>query len=133
SRAHRRPHPPRPPDPCECGQLHGQRDPLLGVPLDSADYDYRSAALDAIFFAAGLDRLWQNLRRAAGWNLQYGGTVEMQKRLAPHAHYAMRGTIPRALLRQVAAGTYHQVWWPHFDRAVHTVDKPPVCDPEERS
>jgi hypothetical protein len=119
--------------PCECGQLHGQRDPLLGVPLDSADYDYRSAALDAIFFAAGLDRLWQNLRRAAGWNLQYGGTVEMQKRLAPHAHYAMRGTIPRALLRQVAAGTYHQVWWPHFNRPQYTVDKPPVWDADAQS
>jgi replication initiator protein RepSA len=119
--------------PCECGQLHGQQDPHLGVPIDPETYDYRSAALDAIFFAAGLDRLWQNLRRAAGLNLQYGGTVEMQKRLAPHAHYAMRGTLPRALLRQVAAGTYHQVWWPHFDRALYTVDKPPVWDPESLS
>ncbi len=119
--------------PCDCGALHGQRDPLLGVPLNPADYDYRAAALDAIFFAAGLDRLWQNLRRAAGWNLQYGGTVEMQKRLAPHAHYAMRGTIPRALLRQVAAGTYHQVWWPPFDRPLYTVDKPPAWDDDQQS
>ncbi len=119
--------------PCECGHLHGQQDPLLGVPIDPAGYDYRTAACDAIFFAAGLDRLWQNLRRAAGLNLQYGGTVEMQKRLAPHAHYAMRGTIPRALLRQVAAGTYHQVWWPPFDRALYTVDKPPAWDDDQQS
>ena len=119
--------------PCQCGHLHGQRDPLLGVPIDPDTYDYRSAALDAIFFAAGLDRLWQNLRRAAGYNLQYGGSVEMQKRLAPHAHYAMRGTLPRALLRQVAAGTYHQVWWPHFNRPLYTVDKPPVWDPDSQS
>jgi hypothetical protein len=114
--------------PCPCGTLHGQHDPLLGTPMDPGSYDYRRAALDAVFFAAGLDRLWQNLRRAAGTNLQYAGAVEMQKRLAPHAHYAMRGTLPKALLKQVAAGTYHHVWWPPFDTAVYGVDKPPVWD-----
>jgi hypothetical protein len=115
---------------CGCGQLHGQQDPTLGTPTNPADYDYRRAALDAVFFAAGLDRFWQNLRRAAGANLQYAGAVEMQKRLAPHAHYTMRGTLPKALLREVAAGTYHQVWWPHFDTTVYAVDKPPLWDVE---
>lgn len=117
--------------PCSCGQLHGQADPLLGTPTDPGAYDYRQAALDAIFFAATLDRFWQNLRRAAGFNLQYAGAVELQKRLAPHTHYTMRGTLPKALLRQVAAGTYHQVWWPHFDQPVYAVTKPPVWDPEQ--
>ena len=114
--------------PCECGTLHGQQDPMLGTPFDPASYDYRAAALDAVFFAAGLDRFWQNLRRAAGWKVQYAGTVELQKRLAPHAHFAMRGTLPRKLLAQVAAATYHQVWWPHFDTPLYSVDKPPVWD-----
>jgi len=114
--------------PCECGTLHGQQDSQLGTPFDPDSYDYRSAALDAVFFAAGLDRFWQNLRRAAGWKVQYAGTVELQKRLAPHAHYAMRGTLPRKLVAQVAAATYHQVWWPPFDTLLHSVDKPPVWD-----
>src|SRR5262249_4000872 len=100
--------------PCECGARHGERDPLLGTPLDPASYDYRRAALDAVHFAALLDRWWQNLRRAAGWNVQYAGAVELQRRLAPHAHFAIRGTIPRRLLKQVAAATYHHAWWPHF-------------------
>ena len=113
---------------CECGTLHGQQDPLLGTPFDPETYDYRAAALDAVFFAAGLDRFWQNLRRAAGWKIQYAGTVELQKRLAPHAHYAMRGTLPRELVAQVAAATYHQVWWPHFDTPVYTTERPPVWD-----
>ena len=46
-----------------------------------------------------LDRFWQNLRRAEGWNIQYFGCVEPQRRLAPHAHFAIRGTIPRGMLR----------------------------------
>jgi hypothetical protein len=114
--------------PCECGALHGQRDPLLGVPIDPSRYDYRRAACDAIHFARVLDRWWQNLRRAAGWNIQYAGCVELQKRLAPHGHFAIRGTIPRRLLKQVAAATYHQVWWPTFDRAIYSIDRPPIWD-----
>jgi hypothetical protein len=70
-------------------------------------------------FPALLDRFWQNLRRAAGWNVQYFGAVEPQRRLAPHAHFAIRGAIPRGLLRQVAAATYHQVWWPPVDAIRH--------------
>ncbi|MFB9182058.1 replication initiator [Dactylosporangium sucinum] len=119
--------------PCECGTRHGERDPLLGTPLDPASYDYRRAALDAIHFAALLDRWWQNLRRAVGWNVQYAGAVELQRRLAPHAHFAVRGTLPRKLWRLVAAATYHQVWWPHFDKPVYTVDRAPEYDKARKS
>jgi hypothetical protein len=119
--------------PCECGARHGERDELLGTPIDPASYDYRSAALDAIHFAKVLDRWWQNLRRAAGWNVQYAGCVELQRRLAPHAHFAIRGTLPRRLLKQVAAATYHHVWWPDFDKPMYTVDKPPVWDAERKA
>jgi len=90
-------------------------------------------ALDAIHFARLLDRFWQNTRRAAGWNVQYAGSVELQRRLAPHAHFAVRGTIPRRLWRQLAQATYHQVWWPHFDRQAYTVDRPPVWSDEHES
>src|ERR1700761_1623493 len=38
--------------------------------------------------------------------------IEPQRRLAPHVHLAMRGTVSRAELRRVLAATYHQVWWP---------------------
>ncbi|MFB9181352.1 replication initiator [Dactylosporangium sucinum] len=83
-----------------------------GSPVDPSTYDYRHAAWDAITFPRLLDRFWQNLRRCVGWNVQYAGCVEPQRRLAPHAHFAIRGTIPRTVLREVAAATYHQVWWP---------------------
>ena len=100
-----------------------------GTPVDPDGYDYRAAAWDAVHFPRLLDRFWQNLRRAEGWNIQYAGAVEPQRRLAPHAHFAIRGTIPRARLRQVAAATYHQVWWPPADQPVYTADRPPVWDP----
>jgi len=119
--------------PCECGQRHGEQDPKLGTPIDPAGYDYRRAALDAIHFARVLDRFWQNLRRAAGWKVQYAGAIELQRRLAPHAHFAVRGTLPRRLWRQVAEATYHQVWWPRFDRAMYTVDKPPTWDADQKA
>jgi hypothetical protein len=83
-----------------------------GSPLDPSTYDYRRAAWDAVHFPALLDRWWQNLRRAEGWNVQYFGAVEPQRRLAPHAHFAIRGAIPRATIRLAARATYHQVWWP---------------------
>ena len=51
-----------------------------------------------------LDRFWQNLRRCEGWNVQYAGCVEPQRRLAPHAHFAIRGTIPRDVLRTGRGG-----------------------------
>ncbi|WFE37450.1 replication initiator [Micromonospora sp. WMMD998] len=99
-----------------------------GTPVNPDTYDYRHAAWDAVHFARLLDRFWQNLRRCAGWNVQYAGCVEPQRRLAPHAHFAIRGTIPRAVLRQVAAATYHQVWWPAADEPVYSFDRPPVWD-----
>ncbi|MCE0536987.1 helitron helicase-like domain-containing protein [Kineosporia rhizophila] len=100
-----------------------------GVPLDPGRYDYRRAARDAIHFPKLLDRLVQNLRRVAGYDVQYFATVEPQKRLAPHAHIAVRGTIPRALVRQVIAATYHQVWWPQADTPVYVrEDELPVWD-----
>lgn len=98
-----------------------------GTPVNPDAYDYRRAAWDAVHFPRLLDRFWQNLRRAVGWNVQYAGAVEPQRRLAPHAHFAIRGTIPRELLRRVAAATYHQVWWPPIER-VYDVAGPPTWD-----
>jgi hypothetical protein len=120
-------------EPCACGRLHGENDGLLGTPLDADDYDYREQALALIFFPYLVDRLWQNYRRCAGWKIQYAGAVEMQRRLATHAHFAVRGTVSRAVTRQVATATYHQVWWPPFDTMVYTVDRPPVWDESEQS
>ena len=67
----------------------------------------------------------------SGWNVQYFGSVEPQRRLAPHAHFAIRGSIPRAVIRQVIDATYHQVWWPATDVIAYDVDDPqPVWDPD---
>src|SRR5262249_47975811 len=80
-------------------------------------------------------RWWQYLRRTAGWEIQYAGCVEPQRRLAPHAHFAMRGTLPRKLIEQVTAGTYHQVWWPAFgpDHQLYPITRPPVRDPTAKT
>ncbi|MCD0451949.1 replication initiation protein [Actinocorallia sp. API 0066] len=86
-----------------------------GTPVDPASYDYRRAARDALHFSKLIDRFVQNLRRFVGHDVQYFAAVEPQRRLAPHVHMAVRGTISRAELRQVAAATYHQVWWPSVD------------------
>ena len=83
-----------------------------GVPVDPDTYDYRRAALDALHFPKLVDRFWQNLRRCAGYKVQYFAALEPQPRLAPHLHAAMRGVIPRAVLKQVIEATYVQVWWP---------------------
>jgi hypothetical protein len=83
-----------------------------GTPADPATYDYTRAARDALNFAALFDRFIQNLRRFVGYDLQYFAAVEPQRRLAPHVHIAIRGTVSRAELREVLAATYHQVWWP---------------------
>ncbi|MFD6696029.1 replication initiator [Micromonospora aurantiaca (nom. illeg.)] len=99
-----------------------------GTPLNLDRYDYRRAAWDAVHFPRLLDRFWQNLRRCEGWNVQYAGCVEPQRRLAPHAHFAIRGTIPRDVLRTVAAATYHQVWWPAVNVQRYTLDRLPVWD-----
>ena len=94
-----------------------------GVPVDPEHYDYRRAALDALHFPKLVDRFWQNLRRCAGYEVQYFATVEAQRRLAPHLHAAIRGTIPRTIVRQVRAATYHQLWWPEHELPLYT--KPP--------
>lgn len=91
-----------------------------GAPVDPSRYDYRRAARDSIHFAALVDRFMQNLRRVLGWEVQYFATVEPQKRAAPHLHMALRGAIPHSVVRQVAAATYHQVWWPNHDELVYT-------------
>ncbi|MBV9447554.1 MAG: replication initiator protein, partial [Streptosporangiaceae bacterium] len=99
-----------------------------GAAIDPDTYDYRRAARDAIHFPALVDRFWQNTRRCVGWDVQYFGTVEPQKRGAPHLHAAIRGTIPRAELRAITAATYHQVWWPPHDQQIYTQQRPPVWD-----
>jgi hypothetical protein len=75
-----------------------------------------------------VDRFWQNTRRCVGWEVQYFGTVEPQKRGAPHFHAAIRGAIPRVELRAITAATYHQVWWPAHDQLVYTDERMPVWD-----
>lgn len=83
-----------------------------GTPRFPATYDYRRAALDALTFSDLYDRLVQNLRRCAGFKLQYFAAVEPQRRLAPHLHAAIRGVMPRQVIREVVAATYFQLWWP---------------------
>jgi hypothetical protein len=97
-----------------------------GVPVDPDAYDYRRAARDALHFSKLVDRFVQNLRRVAGYDVQYFASVEPQKRLAPHLHMAIRGTLPRAEIKQIAAATYHQVWWPQADEVVFEGDHMPV-------
>jgi hypothetical protein len=99
-----------------------------GTPVDPASYDYTRAARDALHFSKLVDRFVQNLRRFVGYDVQYFAAVEPQRRLAPHLHMAIRGTISRAELRQVVAATYHQVWWPSTDRVVYSGDHLPVWD-----
>lgn len=102
---------------------YGRIIPGTGVPADPARYDYRRAALDALHFPKLVDRWVQNLRRCAGYTVQYFGAVEAQRRLAPHLHVALRGAIPRATLRQVTAATYVQLWWPaHDDTRIRYTD-----------
>jgi hypothetical protein len=98
-----------------------------GTPVDPDRYNYRRAALDALHFPKLIDRFWQNLRRAVGYQVQYFAAVEPQRRLAPHLHAAVRGAISRQVFRQVVAATYHQVWWPPHEKALY-VDILPVWD-----
>jgi hypothetical protein len=98
-----------------------------GAPADPDTYDYTRAARDALHFAALFDRFIQNLRRFTGYDLQYFAAIEPQRRLAPHIHLAIRGTISRTELRAVIAATYHQVWWPTAD-VEYQGDQLPVWD-----
>ncbi|MFI9409254.1 replication initiator [Nocardia gamkensis] len=99
-----------------------------GAPVDPDSYDYRQAARDIVHFSALFDRFVQNYRRASGRDVQYFATVEPQRRGAPHIHIGIRGTDPKALIRQLAAATYHQVWWPHFDQEVYEGGRLPYWD-----
>jgi hypothetical protein len=99
-----------------------------GTPADPGTYDYTRAARDALHFSALTDRFIQNLRRVLGYDAQYFGAIEPQRRLAPHLHMAIRGAVPRAVLRQVIAATYHQVWWPSTDVVRFEDDNLPVWD-----
>ncbi|WP_324252841.1 replication initiator [Enemella evansiae] len=99
-----------------------------GLPVDPGGYDYRRAALDALHFPKLVDRFWQNLRRCAGFKVQYFASIEPQSRLAPHLHAAVRGAVPRRVLRQVIGATYVQVWWPPCDTVVYPDDRLPVWD-----
>jgi hypothetical protein len=99
-----------------------------GTPADPSTYDYRRAARDALHFSALVDRFIQNLRRVLGYDAQYFGAVEPQRRLAPHLHMAIRGAVPRAVVRQVIAATYHQVWWPSTDVVRYEDHELPMWD-----
>ncbi len=99
-----------------------------GTPADPGSYDYARAARDALHFAALFDRFIQNLRRFLGYDVQYFAAVEPQRRLAPHIHIAIRGTVSRAELRRVLAATYHQVWWPDTSAVRFDGDERPVWD-----
>ncbi|UPK73173.1 replication initiation protein [Nocardioidaceae bacterium SCSIO 66511] len=114
---------------CRCGGRHLGDDPLIGTPVDpDEDYNYREAALDALHFSKLIDRFWQNLRRCAGWKVQYFACVEPQKRLALHLHAAVRGGITASLFDAVVAATYHALWWPPHDDPVYAKEHPPVWD-----
>ena len=104
-----------------------------GAPADPDAYDYRRAARDALHFAALFDRFVQNLRRLVGYDLQYFAAIEPQRRLAPHVHIAIRGTISRAELREVIAATYHQVWWPTTETVKFDGGHLPVWDEHART
>jgi hypothetical protein len=104
-----------------------------GTPADPQTYDYDRAARDALAFAALFDRFIQNLRRYLGYDVQYFAAVEPQRRLAPHVHLAMRGTMARAEIRRVLAATYHQVWWPDTSVVQFEGDDLPVWDDSVRN
>jgi hypothetical protein len=99
-----------------------------GTPVNPDGYDYTRAARDALHFSALFDRFIQNLRRYCGYDVQYFAAIEPQRRLAPHVHIAIRGTISRKELREVIAATYHQVWWPPTDRVAFDSSHLPIWD-----
>jgi hypothetical protein len=106
--------------------------PGAGAPVHPGTYDYRRAAVEALFFPRLFDRWMQNLRRCAGFKVQYFGAIEPQRRLAPHIHLAIRGAIPRATIRAVTKATYLQLWWPSFDQPVYPdLDRLPWWDSDD--
>jgi hypothetical protein len=109
---------------------YGRVDRDTATPVDPDSYDYARAARDAIALSALVDRWVQNLRRCAGYRVQYFAVIEAQRRLAGHVHLAIRGAIPRAVLRQVTKATYASLWWPPTDHVIYDEDdRLPVWDP----
>jgi hypothetical protein len=99
-----------------------------GTPVDPTAYDYRRAALDALHLSKLWDRFTKNLRRAVGYEVQYFATLEPQRRLAPHLHVAIRGAIPRNILRKVIAATYASLWWPAHEEVIYAGEHVPKWD-----
>ena len=98
---------------------------VSGAPKHPGSYDYRRAALDALHFSKLCGRLWSNLRRCAGFNVQYFSVMEAQRRGAPHLHATIRGAIPRAIFKQVVAATDFALWWPPFDQVLYDAERLP--------
>jgi hypothetical protein len=99
-----------------------------GAAVDPDRYDYRRAARDAIHFPALVDRFWQNIRRCVGWDVQYFGTVEPQKRGRP----ALPRRPPRHHAPRRTAGHHRSHLPPSLVArprpARLTADRPPVWD-----
>ena len=68
----------------------------------------------------------QESARFLGYDAQYFAAVGPQRRLAPHIHIAMRGTLSRTELRRVLAATYHQIWRPDTSTVRYHDDELPV-------
>ena len=82
--------------------------PGAGTPSVPRQIQLPACGDEAMFFSRLFDRYIQNLRRCAGFVVQYFGAIEPQRRLAPHIHIALRGAIPREVIRQVTKATYLQ-------------------------
>lgn len=102
-----------------------------GTPVSPATYDYRRAALDNMHLPKLFGHWVRVVRRKGGLNAQYFAAIEPQKRLALHVHVAIRGVIPRWLMRAITQATYYQLWWPMHDRPVYTGDRLPVWSDTE--
>ena len=71
-----------------------------GAPLDPGSYDYRRAARDALHFpGAARPVLAEPAPRPPATTCSTSPPSNPRRRLAPHVHIAIRGTIPRALIR----------------------------------
>ena len=108
--------------------------PGAGTPTDPRVYDYRRAAVEALFFPRLFDRWMQNLRRCAGYKVQYFGAIEPQRRLAPHIHLAMRGAIPRQVIRSRHQGDLPAAVVATLRQArLHRPGRFPRWDPQEET
>jgi hypothetical protein len=77
-----------------------------------------------------IDRFWQNLRRGARVRRAVFHRDRTPETPRPHLHTAVRGAIPRAILRRVVQASYFHLSWPRFDQAVY-VGRLPVWDSTE--